>query len=286
MMLGFFLRFRQSIILFVLLLVSLVLMTSHAKRENEYQELTAGLLEVTASLGTGLSSLTQGTINLYKGYVDLRGVRVENLRFREQTALLENKLNRLHEVEVENRRLMELLEFQESLPFVMTPARVVGKDFNSWSRTLIISEGENAGIETGMAVVRPEGVVGRIFSVSPNYALVQLIIDSNSDIPAVFQRTRAQGIVEGKITDQCQVKYLNRLADIQVDDPVISSGLGGAYPKGLLIGTVASIQKKPYGLFQEVTVTPAVDFTRIEEVLVVKNIRSEEYDLQLKRLQE
>lgn len=267
-------------------MIALVLMTSYAEQGRGPRGLAAGLFEVTATLESWLSSLASGTADVYEGYIHLIGARKENKTLREKVALLENRLNRIQEIEIENRRLMELLDFQETVPFVMIPARVTGKDFNSWSRTLVVNEGSKAGVAAGMAVVRPEGVVGRVLSVSPNYALVQLVIDGNSDIPAIFQRTRAQAVVEGKITHLCEAKYLNRLADIQVGDVVISSGLGGAYPKGLLIGTVASVQKRPYGLFQEVTVKPAVDFSRLEEVFVVENKQLEEYDLQLKRSQE
>ncbi len=285
-MLVFIIRFRRPILLFVLLMTSLVLMTSHAKDVKSFRGLTSGILEVTAVMGSWLSSAATGTVNLYTEYIDLVDTKKENRILRERIARLENNLNRLNEIEIENKRLMTLLDFQKSVPFYMTPAKVVGKGFNSWSRTMIINEGSKAGIDIGMAVVRPEGVVGRILSVSPHYALVQLLIDRNSDIPGIFQRTRAQAIIEGKINNQCQAKHLNRLADIQVGDTVISSGLGGVYPKGLLIGTVASVQKKPYGLFQDVMITPAVDFLQPEEVFVVRNSQLSEYDQQLKRIQE
>jgi rod shape-determining protein MreC len=283
---GFIIRFRQSVILFVLLVTSLVLMTTHAKHGKAFQSLTSGLFELTATIETWISSLASGTIGIYTGYIELVDAKRDQQKLRGKIGVFENKLSRLNEVEAENRRLMKLLSFQESVPFIMIPARVVGKDFNSWSRTIVINEGSRSGIASGMAVVRPEGVVGRIFSVSPNYALVQLTIDSNSAIPGVFQRTRAQGIVEGKITDLCQVKYLDRLADVKTGDLLITSGLGGVYPKGLIIGTVSSINKQPYGLFQDAAISPAVDFSRLEEVLVVKNSQSEEYDLQLERMQE
>ncbi len=283
---GFLIRFRQSVILFILLVTSLVLMTNHAKQGKAFQNLTSGLFELMATIETWISSLASGTIGIYTGYIQLVDAKQEQQRLRKKIGVFENKLSRLYEVEAENRRLMNLLSFQESVPFIMIPARVVGKDFNSWSRTIIVNEGSRSGIAAGMAVVRPEGVVGRIFSVSPNYALVQLTIDSNSAIPGVFQRTRAQGIVEGKITDLCRVKYLDRLADIKAGDLLVTSGLGGVYPKGLIIGTVSSIEKQPYGLFQDVAISPAVDFSRLEEVLVVKNSQLEEYDLQLERMQE
>ena len=268
-MLGLILRFRQSLLLALLLLVSLSLMSSHANRAKGFHPVTAALFEVTAALGQGMGTVVQSAAGVWHRYVDLVGAREELAAERARAARLQEEIDRLREVELENRRLQELLGFEERVPYPMIPARVVGKDFNSWSRTLTLSPGRAAGIRSGMAVIRPEGVVGRVLSVSPHYALVQLVIDGGSDVPVIFQRTRTQGIVEGKITNQCRVKYLNRLADIRVGDRVVSSGLGGVFPKGLLVGTVTSVHKKPYGLFQEVTVTPAVDFATLEEVLVI-----------------
>ncbi len=265
-----FSRFRQIIILFVILFFSLILMQSQAETGKGVQNLAGATFEVTAWMGSCLASVSSGLMQFYRQYVHLIDVGEENRVLKKREAYLENRLNALREIEIENQRLRELLAFQESVPYDMAPVGVVGKDFNSWSRTLIINQGSRSGIERGMAVVRPEGVVGRVLSVSPSYAQVLLVIDSNSDVPSIFQRTRAEGIVEGKITSQCQVKYLNRLADVQREDLVITSGLGGIYPKGLIVGTVHSVEKKPYGLFQEVTITPAVDFSRMEEVFVIK----------------
>lgn len=285
-MLSFFLRFRQSILLFILLVTSLILMTSHANQGAGFQAFTSGLFEVTAAMESWLSSGVRGIGNSYHRHIHLVGVEKENRLLREQVTVLQEHLNRLHEIELENNRFKELLKFQESVPHSMITARVVGKSDNSWSRTLILNAGSRAGIAKGMAVTRPEGLVGKILSVSPHYSLVQLLIDSNSAIPGIVQRTRAQGIVEGKITDLCQIKYLDRLYDVRVGDMVLSSGLGGVYPKGLVIGTVASVQRKSYGLFQEVQVAPAVDLSRLEEVFVIQESRLPDDDQPFKSIQE
>ncbi len=283
---GFLERFRHSLKLLLLLVVSLGLMTLHAGKEKGLHKPLSFLFEMTAWMESGLSRAALGTREMYSGYVDFVHVKGENRALVERVALLENKLHEQREVKLENERLRKLLAFQESVPFTLLPSKVIGKGFNSWSRTLLINQGRTAGVVEGMAVVRPEGVVGRVLTVSPSFSLVQLIIDSNSDIPAIFQRTRAEGIVEGKISNQCRVKYLNRIADVQEGDVVISSGLGGVYPKGLIVGSVFSVQKKPYGLFQEVTITPAVDFSRMEEVFVVRNDKLEEYELLMQRIEE
>jgi len=279
-------RYQQSLTLLALLLLSLVLMTRQAGEKKEEYPYIAFLFEATSWVETGLSTAVSGAIGIYQDYFHLVDVKKENEALKERVALLENKLHLLQEKEMENKRLRVLLHFQENRPFALLPASVVGKDFNSWSRTLVINQGSRSGVETGMAVVRPEGIVGRVLTTSNHFALVQLILDSNSDIPAIIERTRAEGIVSGKITNHCRIKYLNRLADVTVGDRVLSSGLGGVYPKGLIIGTVNSVHKKNYGLFQEVIITPAVDFSKTEEVFVVKNRRLSEYGELLKSRQE
>lgn len=279
-------RYRQSLTLLALLLLSLVLMTSRTGEKKEGRLYLSFLFEAISCVETGLSSMVSGTIGIYQNYFHLVDVKQENGALKERVALLENKIHLLREKEMENERLRVLLHFQENRPFSLLPASVVGKDFNSWSRTLVISQGRRSGVETGMAVVRPEGIVGRILTISNNFALVQLILDSNSDIPAMIERTRAEGIVSGKITNRCRIKYFNRLADVFVGDLVLSSGLGGVYPKGLVIGSVNSVHKKNYGLFQEVIITPAVDFAKTEEVFVVKTRRLSEYGELMKSRQE
>jgi len=270
-------RFRQSLTLLALLLLSLVLMTSRADRTGGGTDYLSPLFEGVSWVETGLSTLSSGTIGLYEGYFHLVDVKKENQALRQRIALLENRLQNLQEKEEENQRLRKLLHFQETRPFALLPAGVVGKDFQSWSRTLVINQGSRSGVKAGMAVVRPEGIVGRILTTSDHFSLVQLILDSNSNIPALVEETRAEGIVTGQLPDRCRIKYLNRLSDVAVGDRILSSGLGGIYPKGLVIGTVQSVHKKKYGLFQDVVITPAVDFAKTEEVFVVKNRRFSEY---------
>jgi rod shape-determining protein MreC len=120
-----------------------------------------------------------------------------------------------------------------------------------------------------MAVISPEGVIGQILKTSPDYATVLLMTDYNSAIDAIVQRTRAKAIVEGKEENRCQLKYLLRTEEVEVGDIVITSGLGGIFPKGLTIGEVRSVDKKGHGVFQYADLVPSVDLTKLEEVLVL-----------------
>jgi rod shape-determining protein MreC len=121
-----------------------------------------------------------------------------------------------------------------------------------------------------MAVVTSEGVVGRVIEVSLHTAKVLLITDPNSAMDVIVQRSRTQGIMEGKVEEVCVLKYVQKNEDVQVGDKVITSGLGGIFPKGLVTGTVTKVERKRPGIFQYIEVTPSVDFSRLEEVLILK----------------
>ncbi len=120
-----------------------------------------------------------------------------------------------------------------------------------------------------MAVISPEGVVGQILKVAPHYATVLLVTDYNSAIDSIVQKTRARAIVEGKGENRCQLKYLLRAEEVNVGDVILTSGLGGNFPKGLLIGEIRKVEKKGYGIFQYAEIAPSVDLTKLEEVLVI-----------------
>ena len=119
-----------------------------------------------------------------------------------------------------------------------------------------------------MAVVVSEGVVGRVIEVSAHTAKVLLISDPNSAVDVIIQRSRAQGILEGRVEEFGILKYIQKSDDVQMGDKVITSGLGGIFPKGLIVGTVTKVERKRPGVFQYIEVTPSVDFSRLEEVLV------------------
>lgn len=133
----------------------------------------------------------------------------------------------------------------------------------------MINKGEQAGLKAGMGVITPVGVVGRIIKTTPAASQVLLLTDHNSSVAALVQRTRDEGLVEGTEAGLARIKYLPILSEVGVDDVVLTSGLAGIFPKGLMIGQVTEIQKKEDGLFQVAQIKPAVDFTKLEEVLVI-----------------
>jgi rod shape-determining protein MreC len=216
---------------------------------------------------------------IWDHYFFLVTVSKQNEELRRAVAAATERNRQLAEIELSNQRLRTLLNFQQSISKRVVAAEIIGKDPSPWFKTFIVDKGDADGIEKGSSVVIPEGIVGQIIEVGKHYSKVLLIIDPNSAVDALVQRTRSRGLIKGGIGGKCLFKYVLRKHDIQVGDSVISSGLDGVYPKGLYIGKVSGVVRRNAGIFQEVTVIPGVDFEELEQVLVMaKESRSDPGD--------
>lgn len=204
-----------------------------------------------------------------QGYLKLRNVTSENQRLQARITELEAERDRLLEVEATNRRLRDLLDFRSQLPAGSVTAAVIANSASTWFHSFVLNKGSADGVVRGMAVVSPEGVVGQVVAAASSGSKVLLITDPHSGVDVIDQRSRARGIVSGSIDSGPVLKYAKRSEDVREGDRLITSGLDGIFPKGLLVGTVTKVRKKSFGLFQYVEVALAVDPSEIEEVLVV-----------------
>jgi len=172
------------------------------------------------------------------------------------------------ELRQENQRLRALLGLVEEKPLPTLAARVIAEDASGWFRTIEIDRGSADGIREGLPVVNAAGLIGRVVRTTPHAARVLLITDASSAVAVLVQDQRIRGVCRGQggalALDFALVQDV-----IQVGDGVVTSGLGGIFPKGLLVGYVSGVQREQFGLFQTIEVEPAVDFTRLEEVLVL-----------------
>ena len=148
-------------------------------------------------------------------------------------------------------------------------AQIVSYDANSDFRVLRINKGSGDGIKLQSTVVTSDGVVGYIYRLTDHFADILTIIDTNNRVDVLVQRTRSHGIVEGYRASKCLMKYVSQTDPVILGDEVITSGLGNVYPKGLRVGSVTRIERESYGITQQIEVTPAVDFTTLEEVVVL-----------------
>ncbi|MCD6460889.1 rod shape-determining protein MreC [bacterium] len=196
-------------------------------------------------------------------------LKSENIRLKNNLKLLDRKITELEEFEIENQRLRLLLELKDQVKYDTIPAQVIGRDLSGWSQLIIINKGTHHGITQDMQVVAGQGIVGKIIETGLFSSKVQLLIDKRSCIGGIMQKSRIVGLVEGTGKDYLILNYLPRDETVFVNDLVLSSGLGGVYQKGLVIGTVKAIHEAKFGLYKYADITPSVPLHKIEEVLVI-----------------
>lgn len=253
-----------------LLLVSLLLFSVSVRSQPYRDPIGRLVLDALAPFQVVSSWIGRSVGRMWTGYVDLVDARRDNQHLEEQVAALQGELVRLGELERENARLAELLSFRARVGGVVYGARVIARDPGPLSMTLTLDRGERDHVRRGMAVLAPQGVVGQIAEASYAAARVVLLTDHNSGIDAIVQRSRARGIVQGGTDGSCYMNYLSRDADIAVGDRVLTSGLDGIFPKGVVIGEVVEVSRSHRGLLQAAVVRPGVALDRLEEVLVVE----------------
>lgn len=203
------------------------------------------------------------------GYFHLVDLHRQNTSLLKEVEELQRENSRYREMLATHERLRELLQFKEATNHPVLAVQVVSRDPSGWFKSILINKGQSSGLQLNMAVVNAQGVVGRIVSVSADYAMVLLLIDQNSAVDCLIQRSRERGMVKGHSSRLCKLDYLARTSDVTVGDLIVTSGLGGVFPKGLPIGRVEKAVEVPGELFKDVVIRPSVDFGKLEEVLVV-----------------
>jgi rod shape-determining protein MreC len=227
-----------------------------------------GPLEKTVAAG---SSYIEGFKSEYLDILqDTLRLREENKRLIRQLQENEVLLNKSREAMATNASLRKLLEFKNGLAQPVVAATIIGKDPSVWFRSVIIDQGSNSSIVKGNPVVNSDGIVGQIFTISPNYSKVLLAIAPSSAIDVLLQKSRVRGILKGTGTLTYRLEYILKTAEVEEGDHVVTAGYGGVFPTGLPVGVVSKIIKKPRGMFHEIEVTPAVDYQTLEHLLVIQ----------------
>ena len=268
---GFFLFRRYTLLIFIILLLlfALVLMSLRAKQREGVEFFDALLMEICSPFQKASTLVIKTVQGTFQQYIFLVNLEKENRALKKKIAELQEENHRIKEMKLANERLRQLLQFREKNSPSMIGAEVIGQDPSSWFKSITIDKGERDGVKKGMAVVSPAGVIGQVLKSAPHYATVLLITDYSSAIDSIVQRTRAKAIVEGKGENRCQLKYLLRAEEVAVGDVVVTSGLGGNFPKGLMVGEIKKVDKKGHGVFQYAELVPSADMTQLEEVFVI-----------------
>lgn len=262
-------KYRYHLLAGGIFLAAFLLYSLNLKRSARANLFERAVLTVAEPLQEGVARVNYACEHLWRDYVDLVDVHRENLRLRESVRLLNARLAQSQEALIANERLKRLLELKSSQQTPSLAATVIGEDSTPWFKTIVIDRGERDGLREGMPVLAAEGVVGQVVKVAGGSARVLLLTDHASAIAGMIQRSRARGVVKGKGGGLCSLDFTIREEDVKVGDEVITSGIGGIFPKGLPLGEVTMVRKGEYGIFQTVEIRPAVNLTRLEEVLVL-----------------
>jgi rod shape-determining protein MreC len=270
---------HRNTVLVVLIVVALLMLILHQLGQlAPLEDFALGWLQPILRVALGVRDSAQGATGSFADVTELRA-KIDALQNQvNQTA---NSNVRIIELESENTLLRKQLGYKQSNPdFDLVgaavvqrnpdQARVVGQDPSNLAWSIIVDQGSVDGVKPGMPVVTSEGLVGRVTSTGTNWAKVLLLIDPSSSVNAVVQSTRATGVVQGDISGNPIIKYVPQGEAIKIGDLILTSGMGATFPKRLVIGQVTEVRKHDIELFQEAIIKPAVDFTRLEFVLILK----------------
>jgi rod shape-determining protein MreC len=260
---------RLVTLLSLLILVSLVLMTINIKRDQSpffFESLIVTLISPVQSVFTQVVYSISG---VFDNYVFVVNSSKENKELRKHVDQLSHEKNELIERLKQEERVAILIPEEEPPEQNLTVATVIGRDATQWSKVLFVDKGTNQSVLENFAVMTNAGVIGHVIQATGTSSKVLLITDSRSAVDSLFQDTRVTGVVVGTGENEVKMKYVPMNAKVAVGDPILSSGLGGTFPKGLRIGVVSKVTKRRQGLFQDITVNPSADFSRLEEVLIL-----------------
>jgi rod shape-determining protein MreC len=260
-------RQRAGYLFLALMLGHVVLISAQVNSRAGVPLLEAVTFGVFSEVQRGTTSGISVFRRIWNEYVGLRQVRSENESLRQELDKALIELQQQRALADRTRGLERLLELRGQADLKTAAAEIIASGATPEFRTLTIDKGRNDGVTVDMAVIAPQGIVGRVVVPSGRAAKVQLLIDRAAAAGALIERSRAQGIVMGSGDTKLRLEYVSEVADVAVGDLVVTSGIDGIFPKGFTIGSVTTVDKS--GVYRQITVEPAVDFSTLEEVLVV-----------------
>ena len=256
-------------ILIILIFFAIFLLSSNLGKKRSWSSSEQVIVSVVAPIQGFIKKTVQSTEDIWQKYFGLINVRTENLNIKKENDALKRENAWFKEALATHQRLKSLLQFKETIDQPVLAAQVIGRDPTGWFESVIIDKGKNSGLKVNMPVVNAEGVVGRLVSVSANHAKVLLIIDQNSSVDCIIQRSRDNGIVKGLSRKVCTLDYVLKASDVIGGDMIVTSGLGRVFPKGVPVGEVIEVVTMPGDLFKKIKVKPMVNFSKLEELLVI-----------------
>ncbi len=263
-------RQRPGVVLAAAILLHVALISAQVSTASGLPVLQVVTFGSFSEVQRGTMAIIDGARGIWSGYVALQQVQQENSALRQELQTLQVRLQQERAEAQRTDNLRQLLELRERATLDTVAAEVIAGAASPDFKTVTIDKGSSDALETDMAVIAPAGVVGRIILPSRRASKVQLLIDRNAAAGALIERTRVQGIVVGIGDGMLHMQYVPGTADVKTGDLVVTSGIDGIYPKGFVIGAIDHAVRGA-GAYLEILIRPAVDFSRLEEVLIVRS---------------
>jgi rod shape-determining protein MreC len=262
-------RRRTGFLFLAVSIGHIILISAQVNTKSGVRVLEAVTFGIFSQVQRGTASGIGSVQHVWENYVALRGVAQQNEQLRRQVAALQIELQKQQALSARAQQLQDLLQLRNQLELETVPAQIIAGDTTLEFHTVTIDKGASDGIGIDMAVIAPEGIVGRIVKTGARASIVQLLLDSDAAAAALIEGSRVGGLVVGRRGDPpLQMEYVSNLENVKRGDIAVTSGLDRIYPKGFRIGRVEEVQPGE-NLYKAITIRPSVDFSRLEEVLVV-----------------
>ena len=279
-------RRTKIIINTIIIVIALYGMT---RRDYVFQKTSLAekiIIDVMAPVQSFVTNVQLGISSYFDHYITNINASKENGALKNNIESLKTEIFNYQEIVKETDRLRELIRFGSQVERKKIVAQVVSWDSADDYKVVRINRGLKDGVKLQSVVASAEGLVGYVYRLTDHFADVITILDANNRVDGIVERLRSHGIVEGYSHGRCIMKYVNRTEPIILNDIVLTAGLGNVYPKGLRIGYISRIERESYGITQHVEITPLVNFSKLEEVLVLVFEQEEHKQLEWKALEE
>jgi rod shape-determining protein MreC len=264
---AFFNRHRPLFALLAVVAAQILLLSLQITRNNNVRLIRYWAVEAFDPLQRSLGGLMNVSSNAYRTYQNLWRADQENQELHVQLVAAQVKIQQLSQEAAESERLRTLLSFKNQLSFQTEPAEVMASSPGENSNAIFIDKGSDSGLTDDLAVITPQGVVGKIVAVFPHSAQVLLLVDPSSGVGVTLAQSRVQGILKGGNGNLCELHYIMNDEQVSLGEALVTSGLDQVYPKGLPVGAVVNVGVG--NIYKTINVKPAVDLSRLEMVLVV-----------------
>ena len=264
---AFIARHRPSFVLATVLVAQLLLLSLQITRNNDVRLIRVWAVAVVDPFQRSLRGITDISLGAWRTYRHLLRAQQENQQLRTQLASVQSQLLQLSEQAAESGRLRALLDFKNQLLFQTVAAEVIASSPGENSNAIFIGKGVDAGLTSDLAVITPEGIIGKTIAVFSHSSQVLLLTDPSSGVGVMLEKTRVQGVLKGDSRNLCLIRYIMNEEPVAPGEAVLTSGLDQIYPKGLRVGSV--VETSAGNIYKNVEVKPAADLSRLETVLVV-----------------